>query len=48
MRGENQAGPRFTIVNCVDACMIALFIQMTASLDAGIQMRFGKIHCIQN
>ena len=24
MRGENQAGPLFTIVNCVDAWMIAL------------------------
>ena len=44
MRGENQAGPFFTIVNCVDAGMIALeldhcvftsIIQMTVSLDAG-------------
>ena len=24
MRGENQAGPLFTIVNCVEAWMIAL------------------------
>ena len=56
-KGENQAGPLFTIVNCEDAWMIALeldqcvsplFIQMTVSLDAGIQMRCGKIHCIQN
>ena len=50
MRGENQAGPLFTIVNCVDAWMMKLavfsplFIEMTLSLDVGIQMRCGKIH----
>ena len=45
MRGENHA----------DAWMIALeldlshiFIQMAVSLDVGIQMKCGKIHCIQN
>ena len=52
MRGENQAGPHFTIVNCVDAWMIDLELDqcvftspysMTVSLDAGIQMRCGKI-----
>ena len=48
MRDENQAGPLFTIVNSRIILFSPLFIQMTVYLDAGIQMRCGQIHCIQN
>ena len=54
MTGENQAGPLKTVwmhgwlFSNWTIVFSPLFIQMTVSPDAGIQMRCGKIHCIQN